>query len=86
MQSCPAGSQELFNKRDKSLFIMRTYFCPQSLCLRFISLSLFFYSYLLNGVEGLQLRWSGQIEEDQKIIRPEKANVVISGKVRESRE
>lgn len=35
---------------------------------------------LLNGMKGLELRWSGQIEENLKIIRPEKANVVFQGK------
>lgn len=44
------------------------------------------HSYLLKGIKGLELRWSGQIEGDQKIIRPGKSNVVISEKVKESRE
>ena len=35
---------------------------------------------LLSGMKGLELRWSGQIEENLKIIRPEKANVVFQGK------
>lgn len=65
---------------------MSTYVGPQSLCLRFFILSHSFLSYLLNGIKGLGLRWFGQTEEDQKIIRPGKPNVVISGKVRESRE
>ena len=42
-----------------------------------LSFSLF---YLLNGIKGLELRWSGQIEEDPKIIRPEKPNVVFQRK------
>jgi hypothetical protein len=28
---------------------------------------------LLNGIKGLELRWPGQIERDQKIIRPGKS-------------
>lgn len=43
-------------------------------------LSHFLLFCLLNGMKGLELRWSGQIEEDLKIIRPEKANVVFQGK------
>lgn len=68
--------------RDKCLFLIITYFCAEV----YLSFSFFFHPYLLNGIKGLELRWSGQIEEDKKITRPGKSNVVFSGKVRESRE